>query len=158
MELPNPFVEKQQRQIPLRELVDPSTFVASTINLFSLGYAILGIAVLVSSFDQYRWRSLGIVIGLYVTQLLLFILSKSTPGMGFVKPMTFLSAYQPDWMVQAIHNDKGVQWRFFMGEAARGWQETFGPMGYISVLVLLGSIAYAAGFYRFQTRDLPAPN
>jgi len=158
LELPNPFIEKQQRQIPLRDLVDPTTFIASTINLFSLGYAILGIAVLVSSFDQYRWRSLGIVIGLYVTQLLVFILSKSTPGMGFVKPMTFLSAYQPDWMVQAIHNNKEVQWRFFMGDAARGWQETFGPMGYISVLILLGSTAYAAGFYRFQTRDLPAPN
>lgn len=158
LELPNPFAAKQQQQIALSDLVDPTTFLASTFNLFSLGFAILGIAVLVSSFDQYRWRSLGIVIGLYVSQLLLFILSKSTPGMGFVKPMTFLSAYQPDWMVQTIHNNPSYQWRFLMGEAGKGWQETFGPMGYVSVLIALGTLAYSIGFYRFQTRDLPAPN
>jgi hypothetical protein len=45
-----------------------------------------------------------------------------------------------------------------MGEAGRNWQETFGPMGYVSVLIALGTMAYMIGFYRFQTRDLPAPN
>jgi ABC-2 type transport system permease protein len=149
---------KQLTQIPLSQLVQPQEFIAATMNLFSLGFAILGIGVMASSFDQYRWRSIGIVIGVYVLNLLLFILSKSTPGMSMFKPFTFLSAYQPDWMVQLVHNEPAKQWYWSNASSAKNWQETLGPMGYISVLMGLGTLAYAVAFWKFTRRDLPAPN
>lgn len=156
--LPNPMAAKQLTQIPLSQLVQPQEFIAATMNLFSLGFAILGIGVMASSFDQYRWRSIGIVIGVYVLNLLLFILSKSTPGMSMFKPFTFLSAYQPDWMVQLVHNEPAKQWYWSNASSAKNWQETLGPMGYISVLMGLGTLAYAVAFWKFTRRDLPAPN
>jgi ABC-2 type transport system permease protein len=154
----NPFASKQMRQTPLSELVAPDEFIAATMNLFSLGFAVLGLGVLASSFDQYRWRSIGIVIGVYVLSLLLFILSKSTPSMAVFKPFTFLSAYQPAWMIQQVHKDPQRQWYWSNSQHASSWQDTIGPLGYISLLILLGIAAYAIAFLRFSKRDLPAPN
>lgn len=154
--LANPWGTTEARLVPLSELVDSSVFIASTLNLFGLGFAMLGLSVMVSSFDQYRWRAIGVVIGVYVLQLLLFILAKSTPSMSWLKPFTFLAAYQPDWMVQTIHRDPTVTWRLTMPMAS-GWDETLGPLGYTAVLVGLGTACYAIAYLRFQARDLPAP-
>lgn len=154
----NPFVPKQMRQTPLSELVRPQEFIAATMNLFSLGFAIMGLGVMASSFDQYRWRSIGIVIGAYVLNLLLFILSKSTPSMSIFKPFTFLSAYQPDWMILQIHKHPERQWNWSNAQHASSWQEMIGPMGYVSILLALGLAAYLVAFWRFTRRDLPAPN
>lgn len=154
----NPFVAKQMKQTPLSELADPKEFIAATLNLFSLGFAVLGLGVMASSFDHYRWRSIGVVIGMYVLSLLLFILSKSTPSMAIFKPFTFLSAYQPAWMIQQIHHHPDRQWYLSNSEFATSWQDTIGPMGYVSLLLFLGIAAYLAAFWRFATRDLPAPN
>lgn len=156
--LSNPFATKQISQTPLSELADPREFIAATLNLFSLGFAVLGLGVMASSFDQYRWRSIGMVIGMYVLSLLLFILSKSTPSMAIFKPLTFLSAYQPAWMIQQNHHYPERQWYFSNSQFSSGWQDTIGPMGYVALLTLLGITAYTIAFWRFATRDLPAPN
>lgn len=154
----NPFTPKQMQNVPLSQLVQPKEFIAATLNLFSLGFAVLGLGVMASSFDQYRWRSIGIVISIYVLSLLLFILSKSTPSMAVFKPFTFLSAYQPAWMIQQIHNHPERQWYLSNIEHAKNWQENIGSMGYVSILMLLGIAAYSVAFWRFTKRDLPAPN
>ncbi len=149
--------DPELRMVPLRELVDPSLFVASTLNLFGLGFAVLGLSVMVSSFDQYRWRAIGVVIGIYVLQLLLFILAKSTPRMSGLKPLTFLAAYQPDWMVQKIHDHPAAAWSWTMENPNGDWHEFLGPLGYTGMLLALGLVSYAIAFWRFETRDLPAP-
>lgn len=154
----NPLGTKEVRQMPLDQLVQPKEFMVATMNLFSLGFAVLGIGVMASSFDHYRWRSIGVVIGIYVLSLLLFILSKSTPSMNVFKPFTFLSAYQPAWMIQQIHNHPERQWNFSNYEHANSWQDTIGPMGYVAILMFIGVLAYTIAFLRFTRRDLPAPN
>jgi hypothetical protein len=78
--------------------------------------------------------------------------------MGIFKPLTFLSAYQPAWMIQQIHNHPDRQWYLSNAQHAKSWQETIGPMGYVSILMLLGLAAYSVAFWRFTKRDLPAPN
>jgi ABC-2 type transport system permease protein len=156
-QITNPLIEPEKRLVPLSELVDPSLFIMPTLNLFGLGFAMLGLSVMVSSFDQYRWRSIGVVIGIYVLQLLLFILSKSTPFFSPLKAGTFLAAYQPDWMVQQINRDPTIAWRVWLGDEGKHWQEQLGPLGYTLVLVSLGAICYGVAFARFERRDLPAP-
>lgn len=153
----NPWMESQVTWQPLTELVAPSLYVLPTLNLFSLGFAMLGMSAMVSSFDQYRWRTIGVTIGIYVLQLLLFILAKSTPRMSGLKPFTFLAAYQPDWMVQTIHARPNTAWRWIL-EGAEAWDGMLGPMGYNGVLLGLGALAYGIAVYRFETRDLPAPH
>ena len=159
----NPFGEATTKMVPLVELVSPSVYIVPTLNLFSLGFMLLGLSVMVSSFDQYRWRTIGIVISVYVLQLLLFILSKSTPRLGHLKPFSFLSAYQPDWIVQVVYHDPELAWSWWVvpEAAAKGGTVLpppyFGPMFYVSSLLVLGCISYTIGYFKFKSRDLPAP-
>ncbi len=148
------------KMVPLSQLVSASTFVVPTLNLFALGFAVMGMSFLVSAWDQYRWRTIGIVIGLYVLQLLLFILSKSTPRLAGLKPMSFLAAYQPDWIVQIVHRTPAAAWHWWLdSDTARSDQfaQRIGPMGYVTLLIALGIPCFLAGFWRFKYRDLPAP-
>jgi ABC-2 type transport system permease protein len=161
MNVSNPFGATTTRFVPLAELVSASVYIVPTLNLFSLGFMLLGLSVMISSFDQYRWRTIGIVIGVYVLQLLLFILSKSTPRLGALKPFSFLAAYQPDWIVQTVHNAPERAWAvWIVPEAvAKGAAQPpfLGPMFYVGSLLFLGCVGYFVGYLRFRSRDLPAP-
>jgi ABC-2 type transport system permease protein len=152
-----PWTSNEMKWVPLTELVDPMLYMLPTLNLFALGFAVLGLSVAISSTDQYRWRSVGVVIGIYVLQLLLFILSKSTPRMAFLKPWTFLAAYQPDWIVSTTNSIPEAK-RYFAMPSPTSWDDRIGPMGYVSILMALGIAAFVFAFWRFQSRDLPAPH
>lgn len=152
-----PWASEEVMWVPLESLVDPMLYLVPTLNLFALGFAVLGLSVAVSSFDQYRWRSVGVVIGIYVLQLLLFILSKSTPKMDFLKPWTFLAAYQPDWIVRTINHHPEAKGYLLMPNPT-SWDDWIGPMGYVVILISMGVGAYGVAFWRFHTRDLPAPH
>lgn len=154
--LPSTWSRQEMAWIPLGNLVEATLYVVPTIQLFALGFSVLGMSTAISAFDQYRWRAIGTIMGVYVTQMLIFILAKSTPSMSFLKPMTFLSAYQPDWTVQATMNDPQAKWYFLM-PGATTWEHTIGPLGYVSILLSLGVAGYALAFWRLETRDLPAP-
>ncbi len=158
----NPFSKTTTKMVPLSELVSPSVYIVPTLNLFALGFMLLGLSVMVSSFDQYRWRTIGIVISVYVLQLLLFILSKSTPRLGHLKPFSFLAAYQPDWIVQTVHHSPELAWSWWVVPEATGQGGVvlpphLGPMFYVSTLLVLGCVSYTIGYFRFKARDLPAP-
>ena len=162
----NPFEESVKRMAPLSELVSPSLYIVPTMNLFSLGFMVLGLSVMISSFDSFRWRTIGLTISLYVLQLLLFILSKSTPRLGTLKPFSFLAAYQPDWIVQTVHRTPSSAWCWLLKKdsvtsavpaAMTTWSSTLGPLSYVTILIVLGSLCYSVGYARFQFRDLPAP-
>jgi ABC-2 type transport system permease protein len=162
MNVSNPFGQSTTKLVPLSELVSPSVYIVPTLNLFALGFMLLGLSVMVSSFDQYRWRTIGIVISIYVLQLLLFILSKSTPRLGQLKPFSFLAAYQPDWIVQVVHHSPKLAsswWIFPQASSPKvaALDSYPGPMFYVSTLVFLGCACYSIGYLRFRSRDLPAP-
>ncbi|MEQ1829113.1 MAG: ABC transporter permease subunit [Pirellula sp.] len=161
-ELSNPFIAPKSKLVPLTDLVSASVYIVPTWNLFALGFLVLGLSVMVSAFDQYRWRTIGIVIGVYVLQLLLFVLSKSTPKLSGLKPLSFLAAYQPDWIVQKVVREPEVAWAWTVDPGSSGswWMrciDSVGPVSYVSILLALGCITYMIGYFRFRGRDLPAP-
>jgi ABC-2 type transport system permease protein len=148
--------------VPLHQFVDPSLYVLPTLNLFALGYAVLGLSVFLSARDQYRWRTIGVVIGIYVLQLLLFILSKSTPRLHWLTPFSFLAAYQPDWIVQRLSQESEAGYRWIgPGASNKSGMEYLmsrcEPLGFIMILLTLGTVAHVLAWRRFCCRDLPAP-
>ena len=158
--LTNPLVSPEDVITPLNTLVSSTLYIPSTINLFALGYFVFGLSVLMSSWDQYRWRTIGLVIGTYVANLLLFILAKSTPSTRFLMPYSFFAAYQPDWMVQAIGQEGMPMFAWYrLNENPKNWISgvELAPLAYSAILIFVGSIAYAVGTYIFCRRDLPAP-
>jgi ABC-2 type transport system permease protein len=116
----------------------------------------MALSVLISSLDQYRWRSIGIVIGIYILQALLFALGKSTAATKFLLFFTFISAYQPDWMVQAV-SSLGISATSLWSKSGHWPGFQFGPAGYSLFLIGMGLIAYAVALRCFARRDLPAP-
>jgi ABC-2 type transport system permease protein len=143
--------------------VDPSLYILPTFNLFALGFAVLGLSVFCSARDQYRWKTIGTVIGIYVLQLLLFILSKSTAQTHFLTPLTFLAAYQPDWIVQRVSNEPATAWQWIgAGDLSRSGADLMmsrcEPLAFITILLSLGLVAYFLAWNKFRVRDLPAPN
>lgn len=139
---------------PLASLVSTGLFLPSFLNLFGLGFAVLGLSVFYSSFDQYRWRTIGLTIGTYVLQLLLFVLAKSTPRLSGLKSFSFLAAYQPDWMIRIGKRLPEEKWAVLLHTTEQG---TIGPLGFTCILLLLGGILYTIGIARFMKRDLAAP-
>lgn len=146
-------------ETPLAELVDVQLFLAPTCQLFTLGFFMLGLSGMLSCFDRYRWRTLGGVIGLYIVQLLLLLLSRASPGSEWVGYFTFLSAYQPDATVFFSRDWLGQGWWFSVPLERRStsWPYPIGPLGLSTLLLVLGLLFWGIGAWRFRTRDIPAP-
>lgn len=119
--------------------VRPVLYVPAALNLFAFAFCLAGIATLVSSLDSYRWRTVGIVAGIYVVQLMFKIVSRIAPGFGWLKYATFLGAFEPQGLV--IRPDSA-------------WTELVAMNG---ALLGLGVACYAAAVVVFSRRDLPAP-
>ena len=149
----------QQVETPLAMLVDSSRFVAPACNLFGLGFFVLGLSLFLSSCDRYRWRTLGIVIGIFVIQMLLRLLSKATAATAFFGNFTFLTAYQPDAMVHFARDNPAAAWWLLVPSDQRtaSWPYALGPLGMTLMLLVGGSLWIMLAAWRFRTRDIPAP-
>ncbi len=141
--------------VPLRDRVDTNLFLPAILNLFGLGFVVLSFSVMCSAFDRFRWRTIGIVVSMYVIQLLLFLLSKSSESTGFCAALTFFSCYQPDAIVQLQRVEPGSGWAVL--SSASVLPLGLGPLGITGVLLVLGSVFYTIAFVTFNRRDLPAP-
>lgn len=149
----------RQVETPLAMLVDSSRFIAPACNLFGMGFFMLGLSLFCSSWDRYRWRTLGIVIGIFVIQMLLRLLSKATDATAFFGYFTFLSAYQPDTMVHFARDNPAAAWWLFVPSDQRTitWPNALGPLGMTLTLLVGGGLWIMLAAWRFRTRDIPAP-
>jgi len=139
---------------PMSDRVDPQTFTASVFHLFAFGFFLLGLSSCFSSFDRYRWRTIGGVMTVYVIQLVMYGLGKAAESLGWLQSMAFFNCYRPQKMTTLIRD----------GDLWSPWSLTvpieegmYPPMFYPGVLLLMGAAFYAVAAIRFQQRDLPAP-
>lgn len=155
--IPVPLGAPEEVSTPLSALVSPNLYIAPTINLFGLGFFILALSSMCSCFDRYRWRTIGVVISVYILQLLAFLLSRATPATEALKYGTFFSLFQPDGMVQLVLNRPDATFEMVSSGSVPGWHYLLGPAGMSLSLILLGLVCYLAGWWRLSKRDLPAP-
>lgn len=141
--------------VPLHDRVDTNLFLPSIFNLFGLGFVVLSFSVMCSALDRFRWRTIGIVVSMYVIQLLLFLLSKSSTATEFCAALTFFSCYQPDAIVELQRVEAGSGWALL--SSANVLPLNLGPLGLTCVLFALGAVFYTIAFIAFGRRDLPAP-
>jgi len=148
--------EEQTVFVPLAERVDASLFVAPCLNLFAFSLFILSLSTLISAVDRYRWRTIGIVMGIYVLQLLLYLLAKATPETRWCHALTFFSLYSPSGMVNLSSRDPSVAWAL-THQPSTFWVTPLGPFGLSLTLLAMSAICFALAGWAFQRRDLPAP-
>lgn len=159
LNIPVSLGEAEEVQIPLSEKVDSGLFIAPCLNLFGLGFVLLSLSILLSCCDRFRWRSIGLALGFYVVQLMLFLLSKVGEAWKWAESLTVLSLYQPDLTVLLSKRIDGSQWGLLGSEEldASVWHYYLGPSGMTASCLLLGVALLTTAVLMFRRRDLPAP-
>jgi ABC-2 type transport system permease protein len=139
---------------PMSSVVDPMTFGTAVFALFALGFFVLGLSTLMSSFDRYRWRTIGVVLTIYVLQLVMFGLGKATDRLDWLRGWSFFNCYRPQKQIaEVVAGGWTAPWRL-TGPDAGSW---FGPGVYPLILIAGGLLFYALAIVIFRRRDLPAP-
>ena len=120
------------------------------------GFFLAGLSTFMSSWDRYRWRTIGIVAGIYVLELIIKIVGLATDQLSWMLKLTFFAAYEPERFVSIAYHSPNQAWSLVMrGENGAGLE--LGPLGYDLLLIGLGLIAYLLAALIFRRRDLPAP-
>ncbi|MBI2824519.1 MAG: ABC transporter permease subunit [Planctomycetia bacterium] len=125
--------------VRLHESLGWMTFLPGAINLFAVMVFLAGVSTVVSSWDNYRWRTIGIMGGFYVIELVVKVVGRLVDRFHWLLNLSFLTAFEP----QALIAEAPGSW-------ALSWQ-------YNGVLIGLGLAGYAAAALVFCRRDLPAP-
>ena len=155
-EIPIPFAEPKTVYTPMTELVDASLFLPATVNLFAFGLMIAGFSSLMSSWDRYRWRTIGIVIGVYFLQSMAKLAGMAIEEASWLCYLTAFTAYEPELAVRVADLTPEFAWSFAITAEDGSWQ-AYGPMTYHCLLGGLGVLFYALAVWIFRRRDLPAP-
>jgi ABC-2 type transport system permease protein len=155
LEIPNPFVSREPIRVPMSEKVDGRLFVPAAGNLFALGVFLAGFSTLMSAWDRYRWRTIGIVVGTYVVQMAMKIIGLASDRFAWLQYGSFFTAYEPEILVSIAANRPEDTWTLL--QTQQGEFVALGPLGYIGVLVGVGAFGYLAAAVIFSRRDLPAP-
>lgn len=156
IDIPLGAAEGRRTRVPMRRLVDPRVFLPAMGNVFSLAFFLAGVGTLVSSWDRYRWRTIGIMVTIYVAEMIAEVVALAVEGWHWLKWFTFFSAYEPIAITSRTLGNPGYAWTWFQLDDQGRWTQP-GPLGYDAVLIGLGIIGFLLGSRIFLRRDLPAP-
>jgi ABC-2 type transport system permease protein len=146
----------EMQRIPMNTLAPYRLFIPPALNYFSLGVFLAGVCTLVSSFDRYRWRTIGIFMGFFILQMLAKLLGMAFETMAGAKKLTFFCAYEPVVMVSTTVGDPKFAWTWLLWDEAGNF-EGIGPLGCDAILCGLGVLAIVIATTIFCRRDVPAP-
>jgi ABC-2 type transport system permease protein len=129
--------------------IDPWAFTPALWNVAALLFAISGYTMWLSARGRFRNRVLGVAILVTLLQFLVNVIGQMWDAVGELRPLTVFYYYQPQqiilngvWTVP-VH----LPWQTASTVAVNG----------VAVLVVVGAVGYAAAFWTFCRRDLPAP-
>ncbi len=143
-------------RVPLSTEVHPRTFVLPTVNLFSLGVFLFGLSTLFSSLDRYRWRTIGWSSGCFAVAIIFKIVALADPRLSWLRAFTFLTAYEPQRVVQIATEDPDRLWSLWITDVP-AHATHLGPAGMNLFLAGSGMLSLVLASRIFKARDLPAP-
>ncbi|MCD0459508.1 ABC transporter permease subunit [Roseiconus lacunae] len=153
-EVPLQLGEPPKQSFPLSERVDSEIFAPAVFNLFAFGFFLLGLSSWLSSRDRYRWRTIGIVMAIYVLQAVIYGLGKAAESLQWLLNLSFFSCYKPQKLVQlAADEGRWTPWSLL----AELPDATLPPFAYPLLLLIGGAAFYGLAAWTFAKRDLPAP-
>ena len=113
-EIPIPFLEPKEFDSPMSEKADIRLFVPAAVNFFSYGVMLCGVAAFMSSWDRYRWRTIGIVTAFHICQVLTKLLGMASPAYSWVLYFSIYSAYEPEAVVRIADLQPENTWSFWV--------------------------------------------
>ncbi|QDU93516.1 ABC transporter permease subunit [Lignipirellula cremea] len=154
--VPNYLAPTEKREAPMETKVNAGVFAPASFSLFCLGAMLAGVSALVSACDRYRWRTIGIVVGMYVVSLIAKLVGMYFPWLTWMTYCSVFTVYEPEAFVQTADLTPEHAWSVLLYNS-QGDYLGFGPLGYCSVLLAVGAACYLGASLIFQRRDLPAP-
>ncbi|MCA9137463.1 MAG: ABC transporter permease subunit [Planctomycetales bacterium] len=152
--IPLQVTEPETESFSLSERVDTRVYAAATFNLFAFGFFILGLSTFFSSIDRYRWRTVGLVMAIYVLQLVMFGLGKAAESLSWLQGLSFFNCYRPQKLTSLV-TEGGLSAPWSLVKTMP--ESMFPPLVYPLILITMGALCYLLAARRFATRDLPAP-
>ena len=156
IQIPLPRTKREPIVTPMNEKVDVQVFAPAAVNLFALGFFLSGLTTFVSSADRYRWRTIGIVAGFFIIQLIMEIVGVASDRFRWLLRTSFFTAYDPEKFVSIAHNSPERSWALTLTDAD-GRYSGVGPLGFDLILIGMGLLAFLGAAVVFSRRDLPAP-
>ena len=154
--IPLTFLRPQVETVAMVTEVDPIMFLPGVINLFFVGFFLAGFAAWCSSWDRYRWRTLGIVAAVYFAGAMLKILGMAVEEYKWTIYTSFFGYYEPASSIELSQSQQGAAW--WLGQYDEvGELVGIGPMTNYLILFGFGVLFYVWGSRIFTKRDLPAP-
>jgi ABC-2 type transport system permease protein len=154
-EIPLTFLDPTVETISMSSEVNPIQFFPGVVNLLCLGLFLCGFSAWCSSWDRYRWRTLGILGGFYMASGMLKLLGIASPSFAWTANLSFFVFYEPTFAIALSESMTGAEWYF--GRYEDGVLNGLGPSANGLCLVGLGVFFYWMGDRHFSRRDLPAP-
>ena len=142
--------------VPMTDFVATKMYIASTLNFFCLGVFLTGLSAALSSFDRFRWRTIGLVVGIYVVETVIELTGMAVQSCWWMLNFTFFAVYEPVSFATEYAKNPETAWKFFADESL-GYLPDFGPLGCDFALLAMGTSAAGIGAIVFIKRDLPAP-
>jgi ABC-2 type transport system permease protein len=156
LKVPNVLGKKELKRTPLAEKLEVEKFVPAVVNLASLGVFLAGLSTFTSSFDRYRWRTIGLVVGFYVVELIFKVAALASDNLSWLSYCSVFTAYEPEALVSVAVKFPEETWSI-LRFGSEGHFTRLGPLGYDLVLLGLGGLCYFGSAVIFCERDLPAP-
>lgn len=154
--IPITFAKPDTVQVPMSDHVNAFDFWPGILNVFCLGYFMVGMTALLSSLDRFRWRTLGIAIGIYFASAMAKIGSMASDSFEFLKYVTYFSFYDAVLFIKLNHEDPTSPWCIIQWTES-GEYAGLGPAGCNLAFVIVGTVLLVVGARVFDRRDLPAP-
>lgn len=137
--------------IALEDEIPKRVFVPAALNLFAITVFLAGLTTLVSSATSIRSRTIGIVGGFYAVSMVTKIIGRVVPHWHWVSYGSFFTPFEPQLLV----SNASKAWAVWVPKAKGSFE--LGGLGYDSILIGLGLVAYVGAAVIFCRRDLPAP-
>lgn len=154
--IPITAIEPEKVKVPMSQHVDAFDFWPGILNMFCFGFFMVGMAAALSSLDRFRWRTLGIAIGIYFASAMAKIGSMASESFVFLKYLTYFSFYDAVLFIK-LNNDDPSKHLSLLIWSDSGEFVGVGPLGCNMLLFGLGLVLLLLGARIFHKRDLPAP-
>lgn len=154
--IPLTMLGPKTETIEMIDKVKPIQFLPGIANMFCFGFFIICYCMMFSSWDRFRWRTLGIVVGVYFIGGLIKVASMATEKLAWMKFFTFYTMYEPALCIETADNHPPQLWNW-LRYSADDQLVGLGPLGMNLLLIVLGLICIWVGLRAFRNRDLPAP-
>ena len=155
-EIPLTFLKPQVTTVAMVTEVNPLMFLPGVINLFFVAFFLAAFSAWCSSWDRYRWRTLGIVAAFYFMAATLKILATASETFAWTSYFSFFELCSPAASIELFQSDMWQLFWFGDYDPENRWVG-FGPLTKNLSLLGLGILFYLWGHRIFTTRDLPAP-